>query len=49
MYGLLPHSPNCQIFPVPGSDKGPCSRYIAQMENPFNNFNFDGTVNCRMK
>jgi len=43
---IASHSSNCQIFPIPGSDKGPCSRYIARWKNPFNSFNFDGTVNC---
>mgnify|MGYP001316503900 CR=1 FL=1 len=40
------HSSNCQFIWIPGTDKGPCSRYELKWKNPFNNFNFDGTVNC---
>ena len=43
---IADHSQNCQFWPIPFSDKGPCSRYIVNWKNPFNNFNFDGTVNC---
>ena len=37
------HNSSCQILPPWEA----CSRYELKWQNPFNNFNFDGTVNCK--
>ena len=46
MYGLLIIVRTVSFGLYLLTDKGPCSRYIVNWKNPFNNFNFDGTVNC---